>query len=183
MTIVSKCRSYLSPIIVAKDKAMTSKDIGMASSLVLFKRYVNFVGRESLILDIGKKRSSAKLWPYNTTSLTNSQFPLKRLRSSHSDVTGILLVVRLNLINQATSSVERAVKRTANMPLQMALVVLGRHRLPWSLLSKSKSSLLSILSSGSRQVAQRLLRIHIERLEKNSRFLDSTTTTPILRNS
>ena len=56
ITIVSKCRSCLNLIAVVKNEAMTSKDIGMASSLVLFKRNVNFVGRESLILGIGQKK-------------------------------------------------------------------------------------------------------------------------------
>ena len=55
MTIVSKCRSCLNLIAVVKDEAMTSRDIGMASSLVLFERNVNFAGRKSLILGVGKK--------------------------------------------------------------------------------------------------------------------------------
>jgi hypothetical protein len=62
MTIVSKCRLCLNLIVVVKDEAMTSKDIGMASSPVLFERNVNSVGRESLILDIGKKSSSTEYY-------------------------------------------------------------------------------------------------------------------------
>jgi hypothetical protein len=57
MTIDSKYRSCLNLIAVVKDEAMTSKDISIASLLILFERNVNFIGRESLILKIGKKRS------------------------------------------------------------------------------------------------------------------------------
>jgi hypothetical protein len=62
MTIVSKCRSCLNLIAVVNDEAMTSKDIGMASSLVLSERNVNLIGRKSLILDIGKKQYSTEYY-------------------------------------------------------------------------------------------------------------------------
>ena len=62
MTIDSKCRSCLNLIAVVKDEAMTSKDISMASSPVLFERNVNFIDRKSLIPDIGKKQSSTEYY-------------------------------------------------------------------------------------------------------------------------
>jgi hypothetical protein len=62
ITIVSKCRLCLNLIAVVKDEAITSKDIGIASLLVLSKRNINLIGRKSLILDISEKKSSIEYY-------------------------------------------------------------------------------------------------------------------------